>query len=45
MASPLKTRTIPALEVRTQFGQIMKDVQRGRLQALVEKSGPDGRHH
>jgi prevent-host-death family protein len=39
MASPLKTRTIPALEVRTQFGQIMKDVQSGRLRVLVEKSG------
>ena len=39
MASPVKTRTIPALEVRTQFGQIMKDVQSGRLRVLVEKSG------
>ncbi len=39
MASPLKTRIIPALEVRTQFGQIMKDVQSGRLRVLVEKSG------
>ena len=39
MASPLKTWTIPALEVRTQFGQIMKKVQSGRLRVLVEKSG------
>ena len=39
MASPMKTRTIPALEARTQFGQIMKEVQSGRLRVLVGKSG------
>ena len=36
---PIKTRNIPALEARTQLGQIMKDVQGGRVRVLVEKSG------
>ena len=35
----IKTKTIPALEARTQLGQIMKDVHGGRLRVLVEKSG------
>ena len=35
----IKTKTIPALEARTQLGQIMKEVQGGRLRVLVEKSG------
>lgn len=39
MPAPIKTKTIPALEVRTQLGQIMKDVQGGRMRVLVEKSG------
>ena len=39
MASPTKTRTIPALEARAQFGRIMKKVQSGRPRVLVEKSG------
>jgi len=39
MPASIKTKTIPALEVRTQLGQIMKDVQGGRLRVLVEKSG------
>ena len=39
MPAPIKTKTIPALEVRTQLGQIMKDVQGGRVRVLVEKSG------
>src|SRR6266852_9385909 len=39
MPASIKTRTIPALEVRTQLGQIMKDVQGGRVRVLVEKSG------
>ncbi len=34
-----KTKTIPALEARTQFGRIIKDVQAGRVRVLVEKSG------
>ena len=34
-----KLKTIPALEARTQLGQIMKDVQAGRIRVLVEKSG------
>ena len=39
MPAPIKTKTIPALEVRTQLGRIMKDVRGGRLRVLVEKSG------
>jgi len=39
MATPARTKTIPALEARTQLGKIMKDVQSGRLRVLVEKSG------
>jgi len=35
----IKTKTIPALEARTQLGQIMKDVHGGRVRVLVEKSG------
>lgn len=35
----LKIRTIPALQARTRFGEIMKDVQGGRVRVLVEKSG------
>ena len=39
MSTPVRTKTIPALEARTQLGQIMKDVQSGRVRVLVEKSG------
>jgi prevent-host-death family protein len=35
----IKTKTIPALEARTQLGQIMKQVQGGRVRVLVEKAG------
>lgn len=35
----MKTKTIPALAARTRLGQIMKDVQGGRVRVLVEKSG------
>ena len=35
----IKTKTIPALEARTQLGEIMKEVQGGRVRVLVEKSG------
>lgn len=34
-----KVKTIPALEARTQLGQIMKEVQGGRIRVLVEKAG------
>ncbi len=37
--APVKTKTIPALEARTHLGQIMKEVQGGRVRVLVEKSG------
>jgi PHD/YefM family antitoxin component YafN of YafNO toxin-antitoxin module len=39
MPAPIKTKTVPALEVRTQLGRIMKDVRGGRMRVLVEKSG------
>ncbi len=39
MVTPVKTKTIPALAARTQLGRIMKEVQRGQLRVLVEKSG------
>jgi len=39
MATPIKTKTIPALTARTQLGRIMKEVYRGQLRVLVEKSG------
>ena len=35
----MKIKTIPALEARTQFGQILKEVQSGQVRVLVEKSG------
>lgn len=35
----MKVKTVPALEARTQFGQIMKEVQGGQAGVLVEKSG------
>ena len=35
----IKTKTIPALEARTQLGEIMKEVQSGRVRVLVEKAG------
>jgi prevent-host-death family protein len=35
----MKTRTVPALEARTQFGRILKDVHGGQVRVLVEKSG------
>ncbi len=35
----MKIRTVPALEARTQFGQILKEVQSGQSRILVEKSG------
>lgn len=37
--TPVKTKTIPALEARTHLGEIMKEVQGGRVRVLVEKSG------
>lgn len=36
---PGKIRTVPALEARTHLGEIMKEVQGGRVRVLVEKSG------
>ncbi len=35
----MKVKTVPALEARTQFGQILKEVQGGQVRVLVEKSG------
>ena len=35
----MKIKTVPALEARTQFGRILKDVQGGQVRVLVEKAG------
>ena len=35
----IKTKTISALEARTQLGRIMQDVHGGRVRVLVERSG------
>lgn len=35
----MKTRTVPALEARTRFSQILKEVEGGRVRVLVEKFG------
>jgi prevent-host-death family protein len=35
----MKIKTVAALEARTQFGQILKEVQGGQVRVLVEKSG------
>ncbi len=39
MPTLTKTKTVPALKARTHLGEIMKEVQGGRLRVLVEKSG------
>lgn len=39
MPAPVKIKTIPGLEARTHLGEIMKEVQGGRVRVLVEKSG------
>jgi prevent-host-death family protein len=39
MPASAKIKRIPALEARTRFGEIMKEVQGGRVRVLVEKSG------
>lgn len=39
MWTPARTKTVPALEARTQLGRIMREVQGGRVRVLVEKSG------
>ena len=35
----MKIKIVPALEARTQFGQILKEVHGGDVRVLVEKSG------
>jgi prevent-host-death family protein len=35
----MKVKIVPALEARTQFGQILKEVQGGQVRVLVEKAG------
>ena len=39
MPPSTKIKTVPALEARTHLGEIMKEVQGGRVRVLVEKSG------
>lgn len=39
MSASIRIKTVPALEARTHLGEIMKEVQGGRVRVLVEKSG------
>jgi len=39
MPPSAKIKTVPALGARTHLGEIMKEVQGGRVRVLVEKSG------
>lgn len=39
MAGPGKIARVPALKARTRLGELMKEVQAGRLRVLVEKAG------
>ncbi len=39
MPTSAKIKTMPALEARTNLGEIMKEVQAGRARVLVEKAG------
>jgi prevent-host-death family protein len=39
MPSPVTIKTIPARKARTHLGEMMKEVQGGRMRVLVEKSG------
>lgn len=39
MFTPVKIKRVPALKARTHLGEIMKEVQGGRVRVLVEKSG------
>jgi len=39
MSESIKIKKVPALEARIHLGEIMKEVQGGRVRVLVEKSG------
>ncbi len=39
MAAPPQVKKVPALKARTHLGEIMKEVQGGKVRVLVEKSG------
>lgn len=39
MPAPSRIERVPALKARTRLGEIMKEVQAGRLRVLVEKAG------
>lgn len=39
MSGSVKIKKVPALEARIHLGEIMKEVQGGKVRVLVEKSG------
>ena len=39
MAAPPQVKKVPALEARTHLGEIMKEVQGGRIRVVVERAG------
>ena len=39
MAAPPQLKKVPALKARTHLGEIMKEVQGGRIRVLVERAG------
>jgi prevent-host-death family protein len=39
MAAPVPVKKVPALEARTHLGEIMKEVQGGKVRVLVERAG------
>ncbi len=39
MPGPAKIARVPALKARTHLGELMREVQAGRLRVLVEKAG------
>jgi prevent-host-death family protein len=39
MAAPVPVKKVPALKARTHLGEIMKEVQGGKVRVLVERAG------
>jgi prevent-host-death family protein len=39
MATPVPVKKVPALKARTRLGELMREVQGGKVRVLVEKGG------
>jgi prevent-host-death family protein len=39
MATPVPVKRVPALRARTRLGELMREVQGGKVRVLVEKGG------